>query len=219
MDVSNTATMAVSLTDARAELVRGRILQGVADVLGRGEAWTFASVAKAAAVPERTVYRYFPTRQALLGAIFDWSNQSIGFQGQLPTNAAELAALARRSFPGFDELAPVIKELLLAPEGRLVRLRQKPSRQRASLALVKREAPALDANDTRRLAAVLQLLTQAATWQALRDYWDMDGAEAAEASALAIELLLAGARGARATRSKNKSNQAGKRPRRAKEPA
>jgi AcrR family transcriptional regulator len=215
MDGSNTATMAASLTDARAELVRGRILQGVADVLGRGEAWTFASVAKAAAVPERTIYRYFPTREALLGAIFDWSNQRIGFQGQLPTNAAELTALARRSFPGFDELAPVVRELLLAPEGRLARLRQKPLRQRTSLALAKREAPRLDAKDTRRLAAVLQLLTQAATWQALRDYWDMDGAEAAETAALAIDLLLTGAR---TTGRKVKNTKLNKRPRRAKEP-
>lgn len=209
--------MAVSLTNARAELVRGRILQGVADVLGRGEAWTFASVAKAAAVPERTVYRYFPTRDALLSAIFDWSNQRIGFSGRLPESAAELTALARRSFPGFDELAPVIKELLLAPEGRLVRLRHKPARQRASLALAKREAPGLTATETRRLAAVLQLFTQAATWQALRDYWDMDGTEAAETSALAIQLLLAGARDRRTRTKPGKTGS--KRPRRAGVPA
>jgi hypothetical protein len=38
------------------------------------------------------------------------------------------------------------------------------------------------------------LLTAAATWQTLHDYWDMDGEEAGETAALAIELLLAGAR-------------------------
>ena len=185
--------MAVSLTDARTELVRQRILEGVALVLGRGEAWTFGNVAKAAGVPERTLYRYFPTREALLLAIFDWANQRIGAQGRLPANARELTSLTRRAFPGFDALAPVVRELLLAPEGQLARLRQKSARQRASLALARREAPGLGPARTRRLAAVLQLLSQAATWHALREYWDMDGAEAAEAAALAIELLLAGA--------------------------
>jgi hypothetical protein len=59
---------------------------------------------------------------------------------------------------------------------------------------VAHEAPGLDRGDARRLAACLQLLSAAATWQTLRDYWDMDGAEAAESAALAIRLLLAGAR-------------------------
>ena len=45
----------------------------------------------------------------------------------------------------------------------------------------------------------MQLLTTAATWNTLRDYWDMDGAEAAETAALAVELLLDGARARAAT--------------------
>jgi AcrR family transcriptional regulator len=194
--------MAVTLTDARADLVRTRILEGVAQLLQRGEAWTFASVAKEAGVPERTLYRYFPTREALLEGIFEWANARLGFQGELPGDAASLTALVRRCFPGFDALAPVVRELLLAPEGRLARLRQKPARQRSSLALVQREAPGLSAADARGLAAVLQLLGQAATWQSLRDYWDMDGAQAAEASVLAIQLLLDGARARTVARAK-----------------
>jgi hypothetical protein len=55
-------------------------------------------------------------------------------------------------------------------------------------------APTLERSALRRLAAILQLLSSASTWQALRDYWDMDGAEAAEAAALAVELLTLGAR-------------------------
>jgi AcrR family transcriptional regulator len=202
--------MAVPLTEARAELVRARILEGVAELLRLGETWTFASVAKRAGVPERTLYRYFPTREALLQGIFEWANARLGFQGELPRDAPALAALVRRCFPGFDTLAPVVRELLLAPEGRLARLRQKSSRQRSSLALVEVEAPGLAAADARRLAAILQLLGQAATWQSLRDYWDMDGAEAAEASVLAIQLLLEGGRSRAASSSKRKRGKSQK---------
>jgi AcrR family transcriptional regulator len=192
--------MAATLTEARSELVRERVLTGLERLLRQGEAWTFSSVAKAAGVPERTVYRYFPTREALLRELFDFANRRVGFHGTLPTDAAGLTAQVRRTFPGFDTLAPVVRELLLAPEGKLVRLQHKAARQRASLALARREAPKLEARSARHLAAVLQLLSQAATWQSLRDYWDMDGAEAAEAAALAVELLLLGARSRPASR-------------------
>jgi AcrR family transcriptional regulator len=64
--------MSVSLTDARNALVRERIFQGAERALSRDGAWTFASVAKAAGVPECTLYRHFPTREALLEGIFDW---------------------------------------------------------------------------------------------------------------------------------------------------
>ena len=170
------------------------MLEGVAAVLSRGDDLTYANVAAAAAVPERTLYRHFPTREALLTAVFHWANERIGFRGELPANEAELSALVRRVFPGFDTLAPVIRELLIAPEGRLARLASKPERQRASIDLVRREVQGLDRTAARQVAAVLQLLTAASTWQTLRDYWDMSGAEAAETAALAIELLLAGAR-------------------------
>ncbi|MGH3670935.1 MAG: hypothetical protein ACRDSH_09895, partial [Pseudonocardiaceae bacterium] len=137
---------------------------------------------------------YFPTRKDLMGAVFDWANERIGFDGQLPTTGAESAALARRVFPGFDEIAPIIHELLIAPEGRSARLAGNARRQEAALAVVHHEAPGLDEVSSRRVAAAVHLLTTAGAWQSLRDYWDMDGTEAAEAAALAIRLLLAGAR-------------------------
>jgi len=189
---------AVTLSDARAELVKSRALEGARSVLERGEPLTFASVAAAAGVPERTLYRHFPTREALLSGLFDWANQQVGFEGQRATDAAGHAQQVRQSFPVFDAIAPVIRELLSAPEGRRARSAHDRERQRAALSLVQRESAGLAATSARRVAAVLQLLTSASTWQALRDHWNMDGAEAAETSVLAAELILEAAR-ARAT--------------------
>lgn len=183
-----------SLQDARAAVVRDRVLQGVADLLTAGEDLTFAKVAKAAEVPERTVYRHFPNREALLTAVFEWANRRIGFEGERPADGAAAAALVRRSFRSFDEIAPVIRELLLAPEGRAARLAGNDERQRAARAVVDAEAPGLGPVEARRVAALVQLLTAAATWQTLRDYWGMDGVEAAETAALGLELVLAAAR-------------------------
>ena len=183
-----------SLRDARSEVVRERVLAGVAELLTAGDDLTFAKVAKAAGVPERTVYRHFATREALLAAVFEWANRRIGFEGDLPTDGAGVVELIRRVFPGFDEISPVVRELLIAPEGLLARLAHTGERRQAAEAVVDHEAPGLDPTSARRVAAAVQLLTTAATWNTLRDYWDMDGAEAAETAALAVELLLDGAR-------------------------
>lgn len=193
--------VAASLQDARAALVRERVLVGYAELLAAGEEPTFTKVARAAGVPERTVYRHFPSRKALVSAIFDWANSRIGFDGHRPTSGDGYAALARRVFPGFDEIEPVVDELLLAPEGRSTRLDRNDERRAAALAAVRGDVPGLDEETTRRLAAAVDLFTTAGTWRSLRDYWGVDGAEAAEIAATAIELLLAGARAHTGSRS------------------
>lgn len=188
-----------TLSDARAELVRRRALEGAATVLERGEALTFAAVANVSGIAERTLYRHFETREALHVALYEWVNERLDVDRERPTTAEGLARLVRRAFPGFDAMAPVIRELLAAPEGRLARLAANPDRQRAALGVVQHDVAGLPPKQARQVAAVLQLLTAASTWQALRDYWNMSGAEAAETAVLASELLLEGAR-ARAAR-------------------
>ena len=185
---------ATTTQQARANAVRERVLEGVAALLATDDHLTFSALATTTGVPERTIYRYFPTREALLAAVFDWTNARIGFDGELPTDGDGAVALVRRVFPGFDEHAPVVRELLLSRDGLDVRLSSMDARRRAALALVRNEAPGLDRTTTRRVAAVVQLLTTASTWQTLTQYWDVDGDEAAETVALAIELLLDAAR-------------------------
>lgn len=201
---SNTATMAVSLSDERSQLVRQRILAGAVSTLRAGKGFTFATVAQAARVPERTVYRYFPSREDLLHALYEWANTHMGLGQALPTDTAELVRVVRRAFVCFDDLAPVVHELLAASEGKRARLRNKAARQRAALELARSAAPKLDAVCSRRLAAVYQLLGSASTWQGLRDFWDMNGEEAGETVALAIELLSSGARNYAAVRASSK---------------
>src|SRR6266545_6632683 len=121
-----------SLSEARSTVVRERVFEGVAAVLAAGDALTFGKVAKAADVPERTVYRHFPTREALLTGVYEWANRRIGFDEVRPANGSEAAALVRRVFPGFDEIAPIVRELLIAPEGLAARLSDNNSRRRAA---------------------------------------------------------------------------------------
>jgi glycosyltransferase involved in cell wall biosynthesis len=63
-----------TLRDRQREETREQILRAVGHQLEQGplEDLSFAEIAKDAHVGERTVYRYFPTKEALLGAFWAW---------------------------------------------------------------------------------------------------------------------------------------------------
>ncbi|MBL8554130.1 MAG: TetR/AcrR family transcriptional regulator, partial [Phenylobacterium sp.] len=63
-----------NLRDRQREETRDQILRAVGRQLERGdlEDLNFAEIAREAAVGERTVYRHFPTKEALLGAFWAW---------------------------------------------------------------------------------------------------------------------------------------------------
>ena len=111
-----------SVQEAKAAVVRQRVLDGVAELIAAGDDVTFAKAAAAAGVPERTVYRHFPTRDALMAGLYADTNARIGFAGEPPRTAAEMTAMVQVVFPGFDTVAPVVAELLASPEGRRARL-------------------------------------------------------------------------------------------------
>lgn len=178
------------MRDARHDVVRERVLEGVADLLRDGQDVTFAAVARAAGVPERTVYRHIPNRQALMAEVYAWTNRRIGFSGTPPATADEMTAMVRQVFPGFDSVAAVIDELLASDDGRRARLAALDERRAAAEAAVAAARPDLDADHRRQVAAVVQVLGTAPVWQALRDFWEFDGATAAEAVATVIDMLL-----------------------------
>jgi AcrR family transcriptional regulator len=178
----------------RADAVRGRVVDAAVAVLHAGRPLTFREVSLEADVPERTIYRHFPTRAALLAAVFEWTNEQIGYQGPRPTSESALVALVRQAFREFDRHSAVVRQMLIEPDGREARLADVDERRRAATELVQNAAPGLDPTTRDRVAAAVQVLTVAATWQSLHEYWDHDGEEAAEISALAIELILDAAR-------------------------
>lgn len=141
------------------------------------------------------MYRHFPTRATLLSAVFEWTNEQTGHDGPRPTDEAGLIRLVRDAFRGFDELAPVVRQMLVEPDGRRARLADVGDRRQAALALVDNEVPGLDRPTRDRVAAAVSVMTVAATWQSLHEYWDLDGPGAADTVALAIELVLEAARG------------------------
>src|SRR6185295_9138641 len=91
--------------DRQREETREQILRAVARQLEAGQMddLGFADVAKEAGVGERTVYRHFPTKEALLGAFWSW------MQTQAQTLAQGQAAERPRPAPAMPRIRETIK--------------------------------------------------------------------------------------------------------------
>jgi AcrR family transcriptional regulator len=182
------------LRDAQSASTRQRILEAVAAVLERGEEPTAALVAAEAGCRERTVYRHFATREALAAAFWDWQRDVITPSERGAATADELMAMVGRVFPAFDARAELVRAMLHTHHGRASRLSDNTQRRAVTLRIIDDAVPGLDPRARRQVAAVTQLLYSASAWEVLRDYWDMDGAEAAEAVQLAMSAMFAGLR-------------------------
>lgn len=174
---------------------RLRILEAAERVMqNRGvQELSFAAVAREARVQERTIYRHFPNRDALLDAMWQALDPRIGLGG-FPQDEAELLAGPPRVFPAFDDNEQLMRAFLATPQGHEFRLRVNDARQAAFRRSVADAVEGMTAEEARFVAAAAQLLYSGAAWQTMKDYWGFSGAEAGQASSLALRLLLDAAR-------------------------
>jgi AcrR family transcriptional regulator len=188
----STRSYSSPLRDRQAAGTRTVILEALGTELADGgiEDFSVARLARRAGVAERTVYRHFPTREALLDGLSEWYNEHVG---DFPegVSAEAIPQTIAQVFADFDEHESLARAVLASPGGRELRRHARAARlARLDAAL----APTLDrAVDPERAAAARALifaLCSARTWQAMRDEGGLDGAAAGRAVARAIQLIL-----------------------------
>jgi AcrR family transcriptional regulator len=182
-----------SLRDAHRATTRRLILDATADLLSREHpaVLSMSAVAKRAGVSEATLFRYFPSKEALLDALSlrgdEQSRASVG--GGRPS-LAELPDYLRRLWPELARDLPLFRAQLLSPVGRDVR-RRRLERRTAEIAATLREGGIdLDGTDGSRLAAVVQLLGSSAALLELHDAMGLPVETAADAIAWAVGELI-----------------------------
>lgn len=173
------------------------ILDSVRRLLTSGDlaAVTIAEVARTAEVTERTIYRYFPTREDLLRAF--WRHElerTGGATVTAPQNEAELMTNIRRLFAGLDGQEGMIRALLATQEGRDLRRPTNAARLAHMQDFIAAECPGLDPETRLSLAAGIVSVSSVLSWMFLRDNTDMDGARAGEAAARTVQCILDAAR-------------------------
>jgi hypothetical protein len=182
-----------TLRDAHKDLTRERILEAVVDCLNdeQHEDLKIEDVAAKAGVTKRTIYRHFATRDDLLKAAWPAMQRRVGLPGGgFVTSKEQVANIALRLFPAFDNLAGAVRASAFSRAGREIRMAVNEQRKAGFLASVKDARPDLDKDELKRLAATVQLLNSAFAWAVMRDFWGLNGDEAGRAVSDATHLLL-----------------------------
>ncbi len=155
--------------------VRTRILDAWIELMVEGAAdLNHDSVAARAGVGRRTVYRYFPDREALMEATVVRVRELAGPLVVMPKTMDELLATLEPIHTGFDKIAPVVTAVRSTPQGRALRLAEKATRVRSYTKAAADAVKDLPARDQILATAMFQMLHTTA-WLEMRDNWGLTG--------------------------------------------
>lgn len=177
--------------EANREEVRTRIEEALLEAMASGDSarLNHDRIARAAGVARRTVYRYYPDRDALMQAVWSRVTSTAGPNVRFPESEAELLSTLPDIYAGFDRIAPLATLVRSTPQGRAVRLAQRERRVESYTRATAEAVKDLPEKDQRLATAMLQFLHTSA-WLELRDHWDLAGEDIAVAAGWAIRTLL-----------------------------
>jgi len=173
------------------ERTRERILSAAVTLACHRAPWslgglTFAEVARAAGVSERTIYRYFPTQVDLQEAVAGRWPDEVALE-EHPVTEAMLPDVTRRLFEAMAARRAATRELPSEP------------RRKACLGQALRPiTEGLDDRSAARMAGLVDALWGQSTYLRLAD-WGLDDDEAVSAVTWCLELLAAASRRGRPT--------------------
>jgi AcrR family transcriptional regulator len=169
---------------------RGRIDDALLELMAEGERINHDLVAERAGVSRRTVYRYYPDRDALLKAL--WSRLSPGlFTDKMPWSVPVMLERQVELFEWFDDNAAAMTVAMASAQGRAMRNAMKEERVKSYRHALADETAHLDEPAKTQAIALIQFLNSGFAWREMRDQWDLSGPEIAEACNWAIRTLVA----------------------------
>jgi AcrR family transcriptional regulator len=172
-----------------ADLTRARVITAVAELIEAGDPQiTFQALARVSGIPERTIYRHFPDKDAVLEAFWRWLNDDIAVP-QDPESPDQLAPYARALFAAFDRRGGLVRAMLASPSGQKLRDDHAAARHAKFDRALAPLAARLPEADARCLTAATEAICSAPGWHSLAATMGAKGA--ADAAVWAIEALLA----------------------------
>ncbi|KPL68014.1 hypothetical protein SZ64_07690 [Erythrobacter sp. SG61-1L] len=165
-----------------------RIDEALLQLAAEGAPLTHDAVAKISGVSRRTVYRRYADQVELRKRLWNLLSPP----GGMPRNLHDLLDRElRETFEKFDRQAAAMTVASASPEGRQMRLEMKAERVAAYSAIFGPHTDRLTEEQARKAHAAMQLLCCGLAWREMRDQWDLNGPDAAEASAWAVKVLIA----------------------------
>jgi len=182
-----------TLRSQQRELTHRRIFEAAFRViLDEGvQSFTIRRVAERAGISYRTVYRHFPTPQALLDALGDMSQEENEQSGRaLPRSLDGAAAHMRELFRAWDTEQEAVRAMATLRIATGMSARERRQRLAMADTLLQEFAPHASEVDRQRVKYVLQAIGGTVTWMQMKDDWGISGEVAGDAVAFAITLLV-----------------------------
>ena len=182
-----------SLRDSKRDAVRTAIEDAMLDILAENDegGLTHDRIAARVGIGRRTVYRYFPDRQALMEALWQRLTRLAGPGVGMPHDVDSLTDQLPQLFAAFDSAASAMTVCMSSGQGRAMRAAKTPERRAAYRAALAGPTAGLPEADQVKAVAAIQLLRSGHAWLEMRDQWGLDGQASADAASWAIRVLVA----------------------------
>jgi AcrR family transcriptional regulator len=170
-----------------------RILDAQVEVILAGglPGFSVQQVADRAGVSHRTVYRHFPTREALLEGLAEAVGRRMDERGGLdvPGDLGEVPDVVLRNFALFSRDARAVEAGVRFGVGTALETPDRRRRNDRFRALVRSSVPGIAASDAAMAAATIRHVASTRTWLALREA-GLGDSGAAQAAAWAVAALV-----------------------------
>jgi AcrR family transcriptional regulator len=180
-----------TLRERQAESVRTSVLEAVITQLETRalDDVSMAEIADAAGVSLRTLYRYFPDREALLQATGEHLYASLEVPYDID-GPDKISASFKKAARQLSTRAGLARTLVRTTAGRVARSAVRGRRVEAITNALRPLTKDMDAATARRATAVIAHLCGAASWVMIADETGLNDAEAQRAVAWAIDRLV-----------------------------
>jgi AcrR family transcriptional regulator len=183
----------LSLAERRADLAQRSILDASIDILQSAslEDVTMRAVAARAGISERTIFRYYASRDELLEAMAAEIRRRFDLPPD-PSTVEELLAYPAALYGRFEATAAITRAALRSEFFDRFRSTVAQTRWRAAQAVIDAAAPSRPAHERRIAGANIRYHLSASAWRYYRDYFGFSLEEAVECAQTAIAQALAG---------------------------
>jgi AcrR family transcriptional regulator len=185
------ARQGAPLRERKAQALRDAVLDVLLErVTGEGlDDIAMEDLARSAGVSRRTLYRLFPTREALLAAAGAKFADSVGMTDKIG-GPDELSATFREASRLMERRPDLARALYRSTVGRGIRAGQRSRRLQVIESALRPLTEQLDEDEARRVTAVIAFLISSNTWITIQDESGLDGDEIRLGVSWAIDLLV-----------------------------
>lgn len=179
------------LRQEQAEQTRERIVDALTEqVFEQGLAdFSIPKVAKRAGVATRTLYRYFPTRDDLLAAVWERFQRDMK-PPDAPTRVEELPGAVRQLFRFFDDNRETLEAIRVTALAREMAERDRAERYSRIRSIDWPELDHLSERERLKVVGMVRAAMSSDTWRMLTERIGLTTDEAADAAEHTVRLIL-----------------------------